>query len=53
MAIENRNLEVGTRRVASYSKQDHGCTVERVELGATEWPGPSESLSRLRIRLRL
>ena len=33
MAIEDRNLEVGTRLVASYRKQAHVCTVERAEEG--------------------
>ena len=31
MAIEDRNLEVGTRLVASYKKQAHVCTVEEAE----------------------
>ena len=33
MAIEDRNLEVGTRLVASYRRQAHVCTVERAEEG--------------------
>ncbi len=31
MAIEDRNLEVGTRLVASYRRQAHVCTVEEAE----------------------
>jgi len=31
MAIENRNLEVGTRLVANYKKQTYVCTVEAGE----------------------
>ena len=31
MSIENRNLPVGTRLVASYKKQTYGCTVEAGE----------------------
>jgi hypothetical protein len=34
MAIENRNLAVGTRLVASYKKQTYVCTVEATEEGA-------------------
>jgi hypothetical protein len=33
MAIENRNLEVGTRLVANYKKQAYVCTVEPAEEG--------------------
>ena len=33
MAIENRNLTVGTRLVASYRKQAHACMVEKAEEG--------------------
>ena len=33
MAIEDRNLEVGTHLVASYKRQAHVCTVERAEEG--------------------
>ncbi len=33
MAIEDRNLTVGTRLVASYRKQDHACMVEKREEG--------------------
>ncbi len=33
MAIENRNLEVGTRLVANYKKQAFVCTVEKDEEG--------------------
>ena len=33
MAIENRNLEVGTRLMANYKKQAHVCTVEAGEGG--------------------
>ena len=33
MAIEDRNLTVGTRLVASYRKQAHACMVERAEEG--------------------
>ena len=33
MAIEDRNLTVGTRLVASYRKQAHVCMVERAEEG--------------------
>ena len=33
MAIEDRNLTVGTRLVASYRKQAHACTVEKAEEG--------------------
>jgi len=33
MAIENRNLEVGTRLVANYKKQAHVCTVAAAEEG--------------------
>ena len=29
MAIEDRNLTVGTRLVASYRKQAHACMVEK------------------------
>src|SRR4051812_38095500 len=31
--IENRNLEIGTRLVATYKKQTHVCTVEAGENG--------------------
>jgi hypothetical protein len=31
MAIENRNLEAGTRLVANYKKQHYVCTVEEAE----------------------
>ena len=31
MAIENRNLEIGTRLVATYKKQAYVCTVEAGE----------------------
>jgi hypothetical protein len=33
MAIENRNLEVGTRLVANYKKQTYLCTIEAAEDG--------------------
>ena len=33
MAIEDRNLTVGTRLVASYRKQAHACMVEKAEEG--------------------
>ena len=33
MAIDNRNLEVGTRLVANYKKQVYVCTVEKDEEG--------------------
>ena len=33
MAIENRNLEVGTRLVATYKKQAYACTVEKADEG--------------------
>ena len=33
MAIEDRNLKLGTRLVASYRKQAHACMVERAEEG--------------------
>ena len=33
MAIEDRNLTVGTRLVANYRKQAHACMVEKVEEG--------------------
>ncbi len=33
MAIENRNLEAGTRLVANYKKQRYVCTVEATESG--------------------
>jgi len=33
MVIENRNLPVGTRLVATYKKQDYVCTVEAGEEG--------------------
>ena len=33
MAIEDRNLTVGTRLVASYRKQAHVCMVEKAEEG--------------------
>ena len=34
MAIEDRNLEVGTRLVANYKKQAHVCAVEKAEEGS-------------------
>ena len=37
MAIENRNLEAGTRLVATYKKQTYVCTVEKGEEGNTEY----------------
>ena len=33
MAIEDRNLTVGTRLVANYRKQAHACMVEKAEEG--------------------
>ena len=33
MAIEDRNLTVGTRLVANYRKQAHACTVEKRDEG--------------------
>ena len=33
MAIEDRNLTVGTRLVANYRKQPHVCMVEKAEEG--------------------
>ena len=33
MAIENRELPVGTRLVATYKKEEHVCTVEQGEDG--------------------
>ena len=33
MAIEDRNLTVGTRLVASYRKQAHACMVEKADEG--------------------
>ena len=33
MAIEDRNLTVGTRLVANYRKQTHACMVERADEG--------------------
>jgi hypothetical protein len=37
MAIENRNLEVGTRLTATYKKQSFVCTVARAEDGKPEF----------------
>lgn len=37
MAIENRNLEPGTRLVATYKKQAHVCTVERDDEGSPRY----------------
>ncbi len=33
MAIEDRNLTVGTRLVANYRKQAHACMVEKADEG--------------------
>ena len=33
MAIEDRNLKLGTRLVANYRKQAHACMVEKAEEG--------------------
>jgi hypothetical protein len=37
MTIDNRNLPVGTRLVATYKKVQHVCTVEQTEDGKTEY----------------
>jgi hypothetical protein len=37
MAIENRNLPVGTRLVATYKKVQHVCTIEQREDGKVEY----------------
>ena len=55
MAIEDRNLTVGTRLVASYRKQAHACMVEKAEEGdgkvfVLEAVGSSRAHRRQRVR---
>ncbi len=47
MAIEDRNLTVGTRLVANYRRQAHACMVEKAEEDGKRYKSASSAASAL------